>query len=67
MSEDFIQYKDLAENGEVIKSGFFDIISISGSFVTFKTKDGNLLTLPASRILKIKQKPNSILIREGSK
>ncbi len=35
------------------KEGIFDVIEIS-TFVKFKTRDGNIICLPPSRVIKIK-------------
>ncbi len=53
---DFICYLD--DNDKKI-SGYVDVIDIDNSFVKFVTRQGNLITIPMRRVLKIKQKGDS--------
>lgn len=48
----FISY--LNDNDSVV-SGFFELIEQSQVYVKFKTTNGNIVTLPYHRILKIKE------------
>jgi len=48
----WISYK---EDNEQIVSGFVTLISISDTLITFENKH-NTITIPVSRIIKIKQK-----------
>lgn len=50
--EIWISYK---EDNEQVVNGYVILISISDSLITFQTKT-NKITLPISRVLKIKQK-----------
>lgn len=50
--EIWISYR---EDNEQVVQGFFILISISDSLITFKTKSNNI-TIPISRVLKIKQR-----------
>ena len=49
----FISYLD--ENDNKIE-GYFDIIHFDASFIKFRTGNGNVITLPTIRLLKLKEK-----------
>lgn len=38
------------------REGYFELIHLDSSFVKFKTNNGNLITIPTIRILKIKER-----------
>lgn len=40
----------------IYREGYFELIHLDSSFVKFKTNNGNLITIPAIRILKIKER-----------
>jgi len=39
-------------------NGYFEIVEVNGWKVSFKTNDGSLITIPYTRVLKIKEKLN---------
>jgi hypothetical protein len=51
-TEAFLSY--LNDTGETI-SGYFEIIEINQAYVKIKTK-GNIVTIPMTRVLKIKER-----------
>lgn len=55
-SEVFLAYLD--DDGEQ-KFSFVKLLSTDGGLVKFRTKEGNVIQLPLSRVLKIKSKGES--------
>jgi len=51
--EDLIIYKDENDSKQTI---YAEIITIGASVLTFKTSHSNIITIPLSRVIKIKQK-----------
>lgn len=49
----FISYLDV--DNKIIE-GYFEFISDNGWAIKFKTKGGNVLTIPHSRVLRLKEK-----------
>jgi len=49
----FISYLD---DNDKTRNGYFEIIFSNGFIIKFRTNDGNIITLPYSRILKIKER-----------
>ena len=39
---------------------YVDIVKFDAAFLVFKTNQGNLITIPTARILKIKEKDNEV-------
>ncbi len=52
----FLSYLD--EN-DIKREGYVELVYLDSSMIKFKTK-GNLISLPTSRILKLKQKLNEV-------
>jgi len=50
---DFVKFID--DDGEP-KEWFVKVVKISGSFLSFETMDGNLISIPSHQVIKVKQK-----------
>ena len=51
--EAYISYLDERDN---LKEAWIEVIKFDASFIKFRTNSGNIITLPTSRILRIKQR-----------
>lgn len=56
ITKDFIVY---LEDDDSKKEIYVDIIEVNTAFISFKTYSDNIITIPMTRILKIKRKPEN--------
>jgi uncharacterized protein (UPF0248 family) len=56
MSDKKLSFISFYDEGDVKREGFFEIILDNGLFVKFKTSQGNVITIPYHRLLKIKER-----------
>ena len=55
ISEEFVDFIAFLDDNNEKREWYVKIIE-AGHFVTFITKDGNTISIPSSRVLKIKRK-----------
>ena len=56
ITKDFIVY---LEDDDSKKEIYVDIIEVNTAFISFKTNSDKIITIPMTRILKIKRKPEN--------
>ena len=56
ITKDFIVY---LEDDDSKKEIYVDIIEVNTAFISFKTYSDNIITIPMTRLLKIKRKPEN--------
>jgi len=61
-NKDFISYLD--DNGEH-RQIYVQIIEITQAYITFRTYGDNVITIPMTRIFKIKRKEDAIQDEQG--